>query len=791
MPKNCNFAAKTNVMQARFKLSTKKIIGLILGSFFLFFILTYQKPFVDSVYSTVVFDSEGKILGARIASDEQWKFPQTNNIAEKYYECVKQFEDQYFEYHPGINPVSIVKALYGNVKAGKIVSGGSTITMQVIRLSEKANRNYRQKMIEMWKAFQLEFFYSKKDIFQMYATHVPFGGNIVGVETAAHRYFQHSADELSWAEAATLAVLPNAPSSVNIEKNRTILYQKRNTLLHKLLVNECIDSLTYELALLEELPEKVFGFPDIAPHLIEKLHLQFKGQIVHTTIDRKIQTAAEGILYAHHKELKGNHINHIAAMVVDVKKNEIVGYCGNVKEDRSEGFWVNIIDSKRSPGSLLKPLLFYKMLADGKLLSKTLLPDLPINLRGFIPTNYINTFDGAVPANEALIRSLNIPFVELLRQCDITAFYNFLKKTGFSTLTQKPEHYGLSLILGGAEITLWDAASVYTQMARTLNRFNQEFNYSTQDLSPLSFVQKSSQQEFTIQSEPIRYEAGALYLMFETLSEVNSDETGLRKFATSRKIALKTGTSFGFRDAWSVGVTPEYVVLVWVGNASGEGRPELVGGQCAAPIVFDIFGRLPATRWFATPHHELQQTAICKYSGMKAGKDCATIDTVLEVDNTATPLCKYCTKIMVTTDLRERVYQQCSNPHDNYLLKSWFVLPPAWEYYYSKKHLEYRKLPPLSKTCRQLNTQSPMQFIYPLSKGIIRIPRKLDGSPGKVLLRLAHQNSNIQIYWYLDQEYITATQNFHEIELQPQAGRYRITAIDQEGNEIYRTLFVE
>lgn len=759
---------------------------------FLFFLFSYQKPFVNVQYATVVLDKNNDLLGARLAPDQQWRFAPSTHISSKYFQCVQQFEDQYFRYHFGINPISIARSLYHNFKYGKIVSGGSTITMQVARLDSKGKRNYWQKILEMCYAIQLEFWNSKETIFRMYATHVPFGGNIVGVESAAYRYFGHTADELSWAEAATLAVLPNAPSTVNMTKQRDILLKKRDLLLLKLLKNKVIDDTTYQLALMEELPQTQTFFPTIAPHLIEKLHLEYTGHTLHTTIDPKIQFNVENILLTHHNELIGNHIHHLAAMVVDVKSNSVVAYCGNVKEDRHEGYQVNMIDARRSPGSLLKPFLYYKALEQGNILSHTLLPDLPINLQGFTPKNYLNTYDGAVYASQALVRSLNIPFIDLLRKYGVENFYQFLIEIGCTTLSKPSSHYGLSLILGGLEVTMWNLATIYTQAARILNRFDTQFKYSSDDLKPLSLLRPLPLQLAPQQNRAITFEASSLYLTFKTLLEVNSEENSLKKFSTNRKIAFKTGTSFGFRDAWSLGITPEFLVLVWVGNASGEGRPGLVGGMCAAPVLFDIFGCLPPSTWFASPDSELEKVRICTKSGMLAGTNCGTLDTIWESKSAhSSSPCKYCQRVMVTTDQRERVYKQCADPKENYVYKSWFVLPPAWEYYYQHRHPNYRRLPPLSKACMESTTQTPMQFIYPLSKGLFRIPRQLDGTQSKVIFKLAHRNAGIRIFWYLDDQYITTTQDFHEIELQPPIGKHRVTVIDSDGYELYQTIEVE
>jgi penicillin-binding protein 1C len=326
------------------------------------------------------------------------------------------------------------RALRQNFKAKKIVSGGSTITMQTVRMARKKPRNTYQKLIEMVMATRLELTYKKSTILAMYASHAPFGGNVMGIDAASWRYFGHSSTNLSWAEAALLAVLPNAPSAMHVKKNRPALLEKRNKLITKLFQLGKLDELTYELALAEPLPDEPFPLPQIAPHVVSNLQIEQSGKKHITTLDASLQIQTERVLNRWYNEFSQNKINHIAAVVFDVKKGEVVAYCGNVNfEIRQSGNQVDIVQAPRSSGSILKPFLYQLMLQEGELLPEMLIPDIPIMVEGFHPQNYNLKFDGAVPASLALSRSLNLPSVNMLKQYGVPKFLGDLRQMGFNT----------------------------------------------------------------------------------------------------------------------------------------------------------------------------------------------------------------------------------------------------------------------------------------------------------------------------------------------------------------------
>ncbi|MDR2765015.1 MAG: penicillin-binding protein 1C [Tannerella sp.] len=734
----------------------------------------------DVPYATVVTDCNGELLGTRIAADGQWRFPATDTVAEKFTACLIAFEDRCFRYHRGVNPWAMGRAMVQNVRAGHVVSGGSTITMQTIRLARRKKRTVGEKLIEIILATRLEFRYSKPQIISLYASHAPFGGNVVGIDAAAWRYFGHPPEQLSWAEAATLAVLPNAPATVHFAKNRELLLEKRNRLLRLLHRRGIIDETDCELALSEALPSKPLPLPQIAPHLVSYFHQKRPGRQTVTSIDKSLQLQVEATLERWQVEFSRSDIRNLAALVIDVRTARTLAYCGNVNfQVHSAGNQVDIIRSPRSTGSILKPFLYCVALQEGEILPHTLLPDIPMNINGFAPQNFNLRFDGAVPASQSVARSLNVPSVSLLRQYSVPKFYDFLKKAGITTLTKPSSHYGLSLILGGAEATLWDVTSVYTDMARCV---------SGRGRRPCSLLADGE----TVDGDmPAVFRAGAVWQTFDAIKEVNRpEEIDWRTIPSMQPVAWKTGTSFGFRDAWAVGVTSRYAIGVWAGNASGEGKAGLVGARTAGPVMFELFNLLPASPWFERPSGEFTEAEVCRLSGHLKGRYCDDTETALLCPaGLKTTACPYHQSIHLSADERYRVYAHCAGSEAT-VQKNRFVLPPAWEWFYKPRHPDYKSLPPFRAGCGG-DSEAPMQFIYPQGNTRVSLPRQLDGSRGEITFELAHSHSNTTVFWHVDGTYLTLTRDFHKLTTSLSSGVHVVTVVDSEGHTLSVRVEVE
>lgn len=749
-----------------------KILWFLTAVFVIWFADCLPKKMFADPTSTVLLDKDGKLLNATIAEDGQWRFRPREKVPYKLAACMIEFEDREFLTHSGVNFKSLGRAFFQNMSNGRVVSGASTISMQVIRLMEKnPPRTYSQKLYEIALAWRLELRYSKKEILAMYASHAPFGGNVVGVDAASWRYFNRSPEQLSWAESATLAVLPNAPGLIHPGRNREALTNKRNRLLKRLYTSEIIDKTQYELALVERIPDRPVVLPQKAPHLMQRFVSEGKrGQTIKSTIDSELQTMVTNELLMHHSYLAHNHIDNGAVIIASAKSGEVLAYVGNISSPEVSETYVDCAIAPRSSGSVLKPMLYAKSLEAGIITPKMLLPDVPSKFGDFSPLNYAETYDGYVPADDALARSLNIPFVYLLNKYGLGKFHRNLKQYQFETINRSSRHYGLSLILGGAEISLENLTNGYASMAQELTFGESTGIYFEKGQQPRSVACKTN--------------PAALFEMFEAMTELKrpGSDRHWELFDSSRKIAWKTGTSFGFRDAWSIAITPEYVVSVWVGNADGEGRPGLTGFQAAAPLLFRVLDQVSMNgEWFHAPKHHQVKMSICRESGLRANEFCvdryATWVPETCVENAS---CPYHQPIHVDANEAFRVSDNCMNVFE---MKHpiWFILPPLHAHYYRLHHPNYRDLPPWMEGCEQTSSQSNFAIRYPTKDARISLSRDLKGSKSDVVFEAYARNKSTVLYWHLDNQFLGTTSTFHQMNCSPEPGKHQLTAIDETG----------
>jgi len=751
------------------------------------FWFSLPRPLFRVPYARVVYDKNGELLGARIATDGQWRLPPPDSVPYKFKQCIIQFEDEWFYKHPGINPVSLTKALITNIKTGKTVRGGSTISMQVIRMARhNPPRTYSQKLIEILLALRLEMSYSKDEILRLYAAHAPFGGNVVGLEAAAWRYFGRPPDKLSWGESAALAVLPNAPAMIYPGKNREKYLRKRNRLLDKLYHKGIIDSLTCVLAKAEPLPGRPKPLPRLAPHLLEYAS---GGKPFRTSIDVDLQQRVLRIMENYYPGLKANKIHNMAVLVVDIPSGKVLVYAANTPAHlHPEAADVDLIRAPRSTGSLLKPFLYAWAYQDGLILPRQLLKDIPTEIAGYRPENFNHRYDGMVPASEALARSLNIPAVRLLRRYGLNRFHDRLRQLSVSTIDKPASHYGLSLILGGAEISLWEAVRLYAGMARSLYRYNAtgsyyNDNYTTPVLKHDTLLFQNSKPT----KNPV-FGAGNIWFVFKALSDKDRPLEGADWdiYTSARKIAWKTGTSYGHRDAWCVGVTPQYAVGVWVGNASGEGRPGLTGSMVAAPLMFDVFKILPRENtWFEMPSREVKTAPVCVESGHLASVHCPHVKEMkIPLAGERTLPCPYHRPVQLDSTGQFRVHAACYDP-SRMQTRSWFVLPPLPAWYYRQVHPSYRPLPPWAPSCKA-PAEKNMDLIYPTPDAKIFLPIDFQGVRQQTVFKAVHRNPRAVIYWHIDNQYLGMTRAPHQMALSLPPGKYLLTLIDDQGEILQR-----
>ena len=766
-------------------LAALAVLALALG-----FWRSLPEPLFAEPLSTVLLARDGTLLGARIADDGQWRFPPTDRVPDKFRQALISYEDKRFAQHPGVDPLAMARAIRLNLQQGRIVSGGSTLSMQVIRLArgERA-RGYLEKLIETLLALRLELRYSKDEILALHAGHAPFGGNVIGLEAAAWRYFGRAPDQLSWAEACTLAVLPNSPALIHPGRHRDRLQAKRDRLLRQLHAHGYLSALDLELALREPLPAEPLPLPQQAPHLLETLRAQYPGiERLRSTLDARLQAAATAIVRERANALVRQDIHNAAALIVDNQSFEVLAYVGNNEwsVSNARGYAVDLIRRPRSTGSILKPFLYAAMLDAGEILPGTLVADVPTQYGGYMPENYDHGYRGAVPAEVALAQSLNVPAVRMLRQHGVQPFYDYLRQLGMSTLTRKPDEYGLTLILGGAEATLGDVAAMYANMADIARKTSPGAPGPYHRLQLLLGTEAAARPPAMGNASEIS--PGAAWLTLRALLEVArpNEEGYWKSFASSRRIAWKTGTSWGLRDAWAVGNTTRHTVAVWAGNASGEGRPGLTGATAAAPLLFDLFNLLEPAGWFTPPTLHLKEVEVCANDGYLANGACEVERQWAPRDSHFDQQSPHNVRVHLDPTRRYRVDSRCERVA-RMVHADWFVLPPGQEFFYRRQHSDYKVLPPYRGDCEAGSpARGPIDFLYPTVGTRIYIPVDLAETKSRVVFEAVHRERDTTLYWHLDEAYIGSTRTFHQRALDVPVGRHTITVVDPQGNRLSR-----
>lgn len=809
MPLAAGGAAKA-VRGARYAwlaLRSPTLAPALTGSLAFILALLFIDPLAsyEPVYSTALYAAGGELLAARTARDGQWRLQPPGGDAppERYRLALVAYEDRSFYGHAGFDPKAIARALRDNLTAGRVVSGGSTLSMQLARLSRPSSRrDLTAKAAELWAALRLELFHTKDEIAALYAERAPYGGNVVGLEAAGFRWFGRSPSELSWAEAATLAVLPNSPGLVHPGRSRDELKRKRDGLLAYLAGRGLIDSWALSSALAEPLPGEPKPMPELAMHAAAVLPPGSHDSSLDYALQARVTAAAE----RHAARLNLQGVRNVAAVVARVSDGAVIAYVGNARAAGVAGsYHVDCAVAPRSSGSILKPFLYAAMLDSGELGPSRLVADVPTRIGSYSPENNLKTFSGAVRADEALARSLNVPFVRLLRSYGVERFGALLTRLGFTTLTRAHADYGLTLVLGGAEVSLVDAAGAYALLSRTAQGLEPAAGAQFTGVSWRAKAAGST--EPTAGSVPppaaggfgapgaalvdAPLSRGAAWLTLEALTQVArpGDEASWHQYASSLKVAWKTGTSFGARDAWAIGVTAEYVVAVWAGNANGVGRPGLSGTDAAAPLLFELFGLLPRAAWPARPLEALRSVRVCADSGYPAGPDCPSErDAFVPISAAPQAACPYCRTLRLTPDGRYQATAQCSGDQE-LVAERRFVLPPTLEWYYRRTNALYRPLPPWLPGCEPPST-GELELVAPEEGAFIYVPIELDGSPGKTVFRAAHRSASARLFWHLDDEYLGETRGDHRIEHRPAPGRHELLVMDEAGNAARRSFTV-
>lgn len=729
----------------------KKFVIFIITLFLLLFIylikiyISYNpKELVENInYSQVVLDRRGVILSVFLNDKEEFHLKYDGEIPETLKTAVINYEDKKFYSHLGVDYPRIVKSFFNNLFGGKKM-GASTISMQVVKALEPAKRTYFNKLIEIVKAYKLENEFSKEEILKIYLNNAPYGSNIVGYSTAIKMYFNKNVNDLSYAEASLLAVLPNSPGILNLKKNNDKLEAKRNRLLKTLLDRNLIDERQYKFSLLEKFPTKIYYYDKKAPQFSIFLKNKYKDKIIKSTLDYKLQKKMEQIVFEYSSSMKNIGINNAAVLVLNNKTKEVLAYVASQDfNDKKNNGEIDGLQAKRAPASLLKPFLFALSIDEGLIVPDSIYPDVPIYFGNFYPKNSNNKFTGMVRIEEALTKSLNIPFVKLLSDYGVDKFYYFLEDND-----KYPESsfdkFGLSLILGTREMRAVDMAKLYMGLA----------NYG--EISDLKYVSDEEQPK-----THKGFSKGASYITLDTLTRVVRPGNE-NLYTRERPISWKTGTSYGMKDAWSVGVSPDYTVLVWLGNFNQKPIFSLSGVETAGNLLFRIFNVVDLhSKTFEKPVNDLKEIEIDEKTGYRKFYEVESKKVSYPKDAKLLRISPYYKKIFVDENNIE-IDSRNSN-FDKRIEKIVIEYPIEVANYYFLNGVKENK---------------SVKIAYPSQDLKIFVPRDFDGYK-KISVKLYNPNNEF-VYWYINESYIGFS-NESEKFLELDAGEHKLTIVTEDG----------
>jgi penicillin-binding protein 1C len=752
----------------------KLVIHFLSGIFAtgIFFILVFGLlclifPLPDKIeYATSILDDRGQVVHAFLPGDQQWRMKlDSNELTPLLKNTILFKEDKYFFYHPGINFFAILKSLAGNIMHGKIRSGASTISMQVARALEPKKRTWFNKLREAFRAEQLELKYSKQEILELYLNLVPYGGNIQGVKAASLFYFGKNPDHLSLAEITTLSIIPNRPSSLVIGKNNDRIMSARNHWLKKFEIQKLFTAKEIEDALLEPLTATRHTPPGFIPQLSLKLK-RSGGDHIATHIDMNKQFKLEKLVADYIQASRLKNIQNAAVVVINNETHQVVSYIGSADfRDTTDGGQVNGAAAVRQPGSTLKPLLYGLCMDEGLITPLQTINDVAVNYQGYAPENFDRKFNGSVTMEFALEHSLNIPAVRSLQLLGKEQLVQALAVCDFESIKKDQAKLGLSMILGGCGANLEQLTGLFSIFA------NQGLYY------------KPSFRENDLSPKPKRVlSASATYMINEILSKVNRPDFPLNWQSTTHlpKIAWKTGTSYGRRDAWSIGYNRHYTIGVWCGNFSARGVPELSGANTATPLLFKIFNSIDYDadeQWFTKPV-SLDTRMVCAETGLLPGPHCDHLITGYFIPGVSSAkTCSHLQEVILSADEKISYCRSCM-PVNGYKKKLFRIIPPEMQRYYEENNIVYQKLPPHNPACEKIFLEDG-PVITSLSPGFEYLISKKDPEP----LQLSCHSSNdvSRIYWYINNRFYKVAQAGSKQFFIPDEGPVKISCTDDKG----------
>jgi len=741
-----------------------------------FLIADFALPFrINPRYSTLITAADGTILHAFLNPEDKWRLstelPEITPILRKTF-LFK--EDKYFYYHLGFNPVAMARAFARNLVAGRRTSGASTITMQVVRLLEPRQRTYANKIIELFRALQLEWHYSKDQILQLYLNLIPYGSNIEGIKSASLLYFGKPPQLLSLAEIATLTIIPNRPSSLRLGRKNALVMQERNKWLARFKAAQLFDSQIIEDAAREPLDAIRRAAPVLAPHLSLRLKKDLPNQaIIRTSLHPKSQATVVQLVQSYVNRLRGMHIHNAAVLVVNNQTMAVEAYVGSADfQNPYDGGQVDGVRAVRSPGSTLKPLIYGLAFDKGLITPKTVLNDVPTNFGGFEPENFDRKFNGKVTVEFALANSLNIPAVKVLQTLTPAILTQKLKQADFKTIKKQGSGLGLSMALGGCGVTLEELTRLFAAFANGGKL--QSLRFIAED----GFLKK--QKPISGNAEIISPEA--TFLITNILTQIARPDLPNNFDNTYRlpRIAWKTGTSYGKKDAWSIGYNKKYTVGVWVGNFSGEGVPELSGADIATPLLFTIFNTIDynaSSGWFKpTPNVVVRK--VCAESGQIPSEFCThPVADYAIMGVSATLRCQHLKSVFTNATGTVSYCTQCL-PDSGYVRKRYPNFAPELVSYYENARIPYLKIPPHNPNCTRVQEAGAPVVISPNDGSEYYLNTD---EPQPLQLACQAQNDVREVYWYINDQLLQKATPQTPLYFNPPLGKVKISCSDDKG----------
>jgi penicillin-binding protein 1C len=759
---------RQKITKQKILLLVKRFLIVIGCSLLLFFLLNLIFPLPDKIeYSTIVIDNKGDVVNAFLTKDDKWRMKtELEEISPLLRKAIIAKEDKYFYYHPGINVFAVGRALSKNIFRLKRTSGASTITMQVARALEQRKRTLGSKLIETFRAFQLEWKYSKDEILQLYLNLVPYGSNIEGVKSASLLYFKKNPDHLSLAEITALSIIPNRPSSLVVGKNNDLIIRERNRWLQKFAKDKVFTQKEIEDALEEPLNAYRSQVPHYIPHLSYRLKQQDQSDIIKTNINLNTQLKVEKLTEDYVRSLRLKNIRNAAVIIIDNTNHKVISYVGSADfKDTTDGGQVNGAAAIRQPGSTLKPLLYGICIDEGLLTPKEIINDVPVNYAGYAPENYDQKFNGYVTVEYALEHSLNIPAVRSLKRLGKDKLVAKLASLNFRQVKKDQKKLGLSLVLGGCGTTLEELTGLFSGFAN-----------DGMYVSPRYLQQDSGINQTRVLS------AASNYMVTTILSKVNRPDFPLNWQATERmpKIAWKTGTSYGRKDAWSIGYNKNFTVGVWVGNFSGQGIPELSGANTATPLLFKIFNSIDYNNdgdWFQSPKDcEIRQ--VCSESGLASGPNCTNLITdyfIPLISSTAT--CQHLQEVKISADESISYCNNCA-PATGYKKKMYKMVAPEMQDYFFTNNITFQNVPQHNPECETIFRGNGPNITSPLNGNEYYINKK---SPEPLQLFASAGNDVAKLYWYINDKFLKASSAKEKQFFIPEEGLIKISCTDDKG----------